>query len=159
MLSHRTPTKPGELRKNEPNPMGLLAPIGKLVNHLTEDLVLRIQKSNEVRIGHPRSVVQAMAVFECDRPTIPFMESRRRIWLSKGRDFAFAKRNEITLENQIDNPLSPKSRRERVFSFDYFLGELMAPCRIDSGIPNNGDAQGEYEGRCCADWYDCEMER
>jgi len=27
----------------------------------------------------------------------------------------FAKRNEITLENQIDNPLSPKSRRERVF--------------------------------------------
>ena len=70
MLSHRTPTKPGELRKNEPNPMGLLAPIGKLVNHLTEDLVLRIQKSNEIRIGHPRSVVQAMAVLECDRLAI-----------------------------------------------------------------------------------------
>jgi hypothetical protein len=83
MLSHRTPTKPGELRKNEPNPMGLLAPIGKLVNHLTEDLVLRIQKSNEVRIGHPRSVVQAMAVLECDRPTIPFMKSRRRIAFPK----------------------------------------------------------------------------
>src|SRR5262249_35346258 len=60
MLSHRTPTKPGELRKNEPNPMGLLAPIAKLFNHLTEDLVLRIQKSNEIRIGHPRSVVHAM---------------------------------------------------------------------------------------------------
>ena len=59
----------------------------------------------------------------------------------------------------VEYPLSPKSRRERVFSFDYFLGELMAPCRIDSGIPSNGDAQGEYEGRCCADWYDCEMER
>jgi hypothetical protein len=50
--------------------MGLLAPIGKLVNHLTEDLVLRIQKSNEVRIGHPRSVVQAMTVLECDRLAI-----------------------------------------------------------------------------------------
>src|SRR5262249_48076293 len=77
MLSHRTPTKPGELRKNEPNPMGLLAPIGKLVNHLTEDLVLRIQKSNEVRIGHPRSVVQAMAVLECDclamTPALPHL--------------------------------------------------------------------------------------
>src|SRR5262249_21842364 len=59
MLSHRTPTKPSELRKNEPHPMGLLAPIGKLANHLTENLVLGIQKSNEVRIGHPRSVVQA----------------------------------------------------------------------------------------------------
>src|SRR6516162_4506981 len=55
----------------------------KLVNHLTEDLVLRIQKSNEVRIGHPRSVVQAMAVLECDRPTIPFMKSRRRIAFPK----------------------------------------------------------------------------
>ena len=44
-------------------------------------------------------------------------------------------------------------------SFDYFLGELMAPCRIDGGIPSNGDAEGEHEGRCCTDWYDCEMER
>src|SRR6516225_6238626 len=40
-------------------------------------------KSNEFRIGHPRSVVQAMAVLECDRPTIPFMKSRRRIAFPK----------------------------------------------------------------------------
>jgi hypothetical protein len=53
MLSHRTPTKPGELRKNKPNPMGLLAPIGKFVNHLTEDLVLRIQTAASYG-GHSR---------------------------------------------------------------------------------------------------------
>jgi hypothetical protein len=52
MLSHRTSTKPSELRKNEPHPMSLLAPIGQLVNHLTEDPVLRVQEPNEVRIGH-----------------------------------------------------------------------------------------------------------
>jgi hypothetical protein len=64
MLSNRTSAKPSELRKDEPHPMGLLAPIGKLINHLTEDLLLRVQEPNKVRIGHPRIVVQATAVFE-----------------------------------------------------------------------------------------------
>jgi hypothetical protein len=33
-------------------------------------------------------------------------------------------------------------------SFDYLIGDLVAPCRVDSGIPSNRDAKGEREGRC-----------
>jgi hypothetical protein len=70
VLSHRAATKASKLRKNEPHPLGLLAAFGKLVNHLTENLVLRVQEPNEVRIGHPKNVVQPTVVFECDRLAI-----------------------------------------------------------------------------------------
>ena len=36
----------------------------------------------------------------------------------------------------------------RDLSFDYLIGDLVAPCRIDPGIPSNRDAEGEREGRC-----------
>jgi hypothetical protein len=33
-------------------------------------------------------------------------------------------------------------------SFDDLVGDLVAPYRIDTGIPSNRDAKGEHEGRC-----------
>jgi hypothetical protein len=50
---------------------------------------------------------------------------------------------------------SPSSRcqlwgtsRHGPVSFDYLIGDLVAPCRIDPGIPSNRDAEGERES-CC----------
>jgi hypothetical protein len=57
VLRHSTSTKASDLRKNEPHPVSLLAPTGKLVNHLTENLVLSIEEASEVRIGHPTRVI------------------------------------------------------------------------------------------------------
>ena len=51
MLSHGTSTKANKLRKNEPHPMSLFAPMGKLVDNLTKNLVLSVQEANEV--GNP----------------------------------------------------------------------------------------------------------
>ena len=67
MLSHGTSTKANKLRKNEPHAMSLFAPVGKLVDNLTKNLVLSVQEANEV--GNPsfRWLVQATAFFECDR--------------------------------------------------------------------------------------------
>jgi hypothetical protein len=33
-------------------------------------------------------------------------------------------------------------------SFDDLVGDVVAPYRIDAGIPSNRDAKGEHEGRC-----------
>ena len=33
-------------------------------------------------------------------------------------------------------------------SFDDLVGDLVAPYRIDTGIPSNRNAKGEHEGRC-----------
>src|SRR5262249_12644623 len=44
-------------------------------------------------------------------------------------------------------------------SFDDLVGDLMAPDRIDTGIPSNRDAEGEHEGRCRAEWHDGQMQR
>src|SRR5215467_9902249 len=44
-------------------------------------------------------------------------------------------------------------------SFDDAVGDLVAPYRIDTGIPSNRDAKGEHEGRCRAEWHDREMQR
>ena len=38
--------------------------------------------------------------------------------------------------------------RHGPISFDYLIGDLVARCHIDSGIPRNRDAEGESEGRC-----------
>ena len=37
---------------NEPHPMSLFAPVGKLVDNLTKNLVLSVQEANEVGIRH-----------------------------------------------------------------------------------------------------------
>src|SRR6516165_7763231 len=50
----------------------------------------------------------------------------------------------------------PKADME---SFDDFVGNLVAPYRIDTGIPSNQDAEGEHEGRCRAEPHDREMQR
>src|SRR6516225_8934067 len=50
----------------------------------------------------------------------------------------------------------PKADME---SFDDLVGNLVAPYRIDTGIPSNRDAKGENEGHCRSKRHDCEMQR
>ena len=50
----------------------------------------------------------------------------------------------------------PKADME---SFDDLVGNLVAPYRIDTGIPSNRDAKGENEGHCRSKRHDCQMQR
>jgi hypothetical protein len=52
MLRHGASSEARQLRKNEPHPMGLLAAVRKLFNHLRINLILSVQETNEVKIGH-----------------------------------------------------------------------------------------------------------
>jgi hypothetical protein len=50
----------------------------------------------------------------------------------------------------------PKADME---SFDDLVGDLVAPYRIDAGIPSNRDAKSENEGRCRAERHGRDMQR
>jgi hypothetical protein len=48
LVNNAWSAKASELRKNEPHPMGFLATFGKLMNDLLVDLILSVQKANEI---------------------------------------------------------------------------------------------------------------
>ena len=52
-----------------------------------------------------------------------------------------------TLDRRLLCPLYPQSGHGAV-SFDYLIRDLMAPCRVDSGVPSNRDGERKREGRC-----------
>ena len=51
-LSHGAMSQTGQLRKDEPHPVGLLASSGQLLIDLAIDLSLGIHKVNEISLSH-----------------------------------------------------------------------------------------------------------